>query len=90
MKKKVGKIVRRRRLEAKTNYSKRIKLLKGNSPRIVFRKSNKYIIAQLIISKEAQDKIKFGITSKKLLDYGFFFNEFLLCYVLLGGFNKKL
>ena len=70
MKKKVGKTVRRRRLEAKTNYSKRIKLLKGNSPRIVFRKSNKYILAQFVESKEAQDKIKFGITSKKLLDYG--------------------
>lgn len=70
MKKKVGKTVKRRRLEAKTNYSKRIKLLKGNFPRVVFRKSNKYILAQFVESKEAQDKIKFGITSKKLLDYG--------------------
>ena len=70
MKKKVGKTIKRRRLEAKTNYSKRIKLLKGNSPRIVFRKSNKYILAQLVESKEAQDKVKFGVTSKKLLDYG--------------------
>jgi large subunit ribosomal protein L18 len=62
--------IKRRRKECKTNYSKRIKLLKGECPRIVFRKTNKYIIAEYVTSKEAQDKIEIGITSKELLKYG--------------------
>jgi len=64
------KTLRRRQKQAKTDYHKRIKLLKGNCPRIIFRKTNRYIIAQYITSKEAQDKIEIGATSKKLLDYG--------------------
>ncbi len=64
------KVQKRRRREAKTNYSKRIKLLKGNSPRVVFRKTNKYVIAQYVTSKHAQDKIEMGINSKILLKYG--------------------
>lgn len=62
--------IKRRRLEAKTNYLKRMKLLKGNSPRIVFRKTNKYIISQYVTSKQAQDKVEMGINSKELLKYG--------------------
>jgi len=61
---------KRRRQEFKTNYSRRLKLLKSKTPRIVFRKSNKYIIAQLVSSKEAQDKVELGISSKNLLSYG--------------------
>jgi large subunit ribosomal protein L18 len=64
------RISKRRRLESKTDYGKRLKLLKSETPRIVFRKTNRYIIAQYIISKEAQDKIEIGITSKDLMKYG--------------------
>ena len=64
------KIAKRRRREAKTDYAKRIKLLKSNSPRIVFRKTNRYLIAQYIISKEAKDEIKLGTNSKELLKFG--------------------
>jgi large subunit ribosomal protein L18 len=39
------KINRRRRREGKTDYSKRINLLKSGAPRIVFRKTNRYLIA---------------------------------------------
>ncbi len=49
---------------------KRLNLLKSGSPRLIFRKTNKYIIAQYITSREAQDKIEIGITSKKLKKYG--------------------
>ncbi len=63
------KIAKRRRREHKTDYGKRIRFLKGGSPRIVFRKSNRYISAQYIMSKEAQDKIKFGVNSKDLIKY---------------------
>ena len=64
------KVGKRRRREAKTDYVKRIKLLKSNSPRLVFRKTNKYLIAQYIISKEAKDEIKLGGNSKELLKFG--------------------
>ena len=64
------KVAKRRRRENKTNYSKRLKMLKGETPRIVVRKTNKYIIAQYITSSAAQDKIEMGINSKKLLNHG--------------------
>jgi large subunit ribosomal protein L18 len=64
------KVSKRRRKEAKTDYAKRIKLLKSNSPRIVFRRTNKYLIAQYIVSKEAKDTIKLGANSKELLKFG--------------------
>ena len=62
--------IKRRRKEGKTDYSRRITMLKGNMPRLVFRKTNKYLMAQYIISKEAQDRIEFGVSSKKLINYG--------------------
>ena len=64
------KINKRRKRERKTDYAKRIKLLKIGSSRIVFRKTNRYLIAQHIKSKEAKDTIEFGINSKELLKYG--------------------
>ncbi len=64
------KINKRRRREFKTDYLKRIKLLKSGSPRLVFRRTNSYLIVQYVISKEAKDKIVFGTTSKKLLSLG--------------------
>jgi len=63
-------IPRRRRLENKTNYTKRKRLLEGRKPRIVVRKTNRYIILEYIESKEAQDKVIIGITSKELLEKG--------------------
>ena len=64
------KTLKRRRKESKTNYHKRLKLLKSGLPRVVFRKTNKYVIAQYVESKEAQDIIRMGITSKQLFKYG--------------------
>jgi len=64
------KTLKRRKLEGKTDYGKRLKLLKSHSPRLIFRKTNRYIIAQYITSREAQDKIEIGITSKKLKSFG--------------------
>jgi len=62
--------LRRRRLEQKTDYGKRLKLLKAEKPRMVFRKTNAAVIAQYTLSEAAQDSISFGVTSKKLLKYG--------------------
>ncbi|GBE20445.1 MAG TPA: 50S ribosomal protein L18 [Candidatus Pacearchaeota archaeon] len=64
------KTLKRRRKEHKTDYGKRIKLLKSKSPRVIFRKTNKYILSQYISSREAQDKIILSINSKKLIKYG--------------------
>lgn len=64
------KTIKRRRKEYKTDYKKRLKLLKSKSPRIVLRKSNRYVIAQYVTSKEAQDKVIIGVDSKHLIKYG--------------------
>lgn len=64
------KVQKRRRRENKTDYLKRLKLLKGDKPRVVFRKTNKYIVAQYIVSEEAQDKILIGIDSRELNKFG--------------------
>ncbi len=64
------KTQKRRRKENKTDYLKRLKLLKGEKPRIVFRKTNRFIISEYILSKEAQDMAVFGFDSRKLNEYG--------------------
>jgi len=64
------KTLKRRKKECKTDYLKRLKLLKSEKPRLVFRKTNRYIIAQYAESEAAQDKVVFGFTSKNLLERG--------------------
>jgi large subunit ribosomal protein L18 len=64
------KVQKRRRREAKTDYLKRLKLLKSEKPRLVFRRTNKYVISQYIVSDEAHDKVVFGYTSIELLKHG--------------------
>jgi len=64
------KVKKRRRREGKTDYKARINLLRSGKARIVFRKTNRYVIGQYIKSKEAKDYVVVGLTSKKLLKYG--------------------
>jgi large subunit ribosomal protein L18 len=64
------KVQKRRRRESKTDYLKRLKLLKSGKPRVVFRRTNKYVIVQYIISDEAKDKVVLGFNSSELLKYG--------------------
>ncbi len=64
------KTLKRRKSEGKTDYGRRIKLLKSRTPRLVFRRSNRYLAAQYAVSEEAKDKIIFGINSKSLTKYG--------------------
>ncbi|MFH1585427.1 MAG: 50S ribosomal protein L18 [archaeon] len=64
------KTLRKRRVQHKTDYGKRIKLLKSGKPRIVFRRTNKYFICQYVTSEEAKDKPVIGISSKALLKHG--------------------
>jgi len=62
--------VKLRRIKNKTDYLKRLNLLKSKTPRIVFRKTNKYILSQYVRSKAAQDSIEIEVSSKRLLTKG--------------------
>lgn len=64
------KLDKRRRLENKTNYVKRLRLLEGSSPRLVIRKTNRYMILQIIDSVHAQDKVIYSVNTKELLAHG--------------------
>ncbi len=64
------KVLKRRRIEAKTDYLARMELIKAKKPRLVIRKTNRYIIAQLVETTIAQDAVIIGVTSKDLLTKG--------------------
>ncbi len=64
------KTLKRRRLEARTDYRTRLNLLKSGKTRLVIRKTNRYIIAQLVSADNAQDKVLVSVTSKDLLSKG--------------------
>ncbi len=57
---------KRRRDEGKTNYIKRLKLIKSRKLRVVIRASNNHIIVQVVESKKGGDKIKVSAFSKEL------------------------
>ncbi len=61
----------RRRREGKTNYKKRIALLKSRKIRMVVRKTNKYVIVQFIDFSEKGDKTITSTTSRELNKFGF-------------------
>jgi len=62
--------IKRRRKEGKTDYKARLGFLKSNKPRVVVRKTNKYIIGQIVTTDIAQDKVVISVTSKDLLQKG--------------------
>lgn len=64
------KTIRRRRKEGKTDYAARLIFLKSQKPRLVVRKTNRYLVAQIVQSDIAQDNVLFGVTSKDLLAKG--------------------
>ncbi len=64
------KLPYRRRLEGKTNYKKRLALLKSKRDRLVIRKTNKYILIQVVKFTPQGDKVLFSTTSKELAKFG--------------------
>lgn len=61
----------RRRYEGKTDYHKRMKLLKSRKLRVVIRSSNNHMRVQIVQSKLGGDKILISAFSKELpLNYG--------------------
>ncbi len=57
---------KRRRFEGKTNYQRRLKLLKSRSIRVVIRASNNHMIVQFVESKKSGDRIIISAFSKEL------------------------
>lgn len=66
----VRRTIRRRRKEGKTDYKARMGFLKSEKPRIVVRKTNRYITGQIIVANIAQDKVVSSVSSKDLLSKG--------------------
>ncbi len=64
------KLDKKRRIKGITNYPKRLTLLKGKSPRLVVRKTNRYIILQIIESENAQDNVLYSANTRELLNLG--------------------
>jgi len=60
----------RRRREGKTDYKKRLNLLKSGEVRFVVRVSNKYIICQFVKYETEGDKTILLVSSEKLASYG--------------------
>ncbi len=60
----------RRKLEGKTNYIKRLALLKSGRSRLVLRKSLNTVIAQVVEYKPQGDSILISATSKELKKFG--------------------
>ena len=61
---------RRRRKEGKTDYKARIGLLKSGKARVIVRKTNRYIIGQIVVSEDAKDRIVVGVNSRELIEKG--------------------
>ncbi len=64
----------RRKKEGKTDYRKRLVLLKAKLPRLVVRKSNKHVLTQLVEYSESGDKVLLTVKSSELKKYGWEMN----------------
>ncbi|MEM4255299.1 MAG: 50S ribosomal protein L18 [Candidatus Norongarragalinales archaeon] len=61
----------KRRREGKTDYAKRLAFVKSGKPRLVVRKTNRFIIAQITSWGEKGDSTLASVTSKALNAFGF-------------------
>ncbi|MBI4360652.1 50S ribosomal protein L18 [Candidatus Micrarchaeota archaeon] len=61
----------RRRREGRTDYQKRLALLKSGKPRLVVRKTNRYVIVQLVTFSPQGDRVIASATSKDLNAFNF-------------------
>lgn len=70
MKSQIRTVPYRRRRENKTDYKKRLALLKSNKHRFVIRKSLKHLIVQIIDYKADGDKVLLTVSSSELKKLG--------------------
>ncbi|MCU4798892.1 LSU ribosomal protein L18P [Halomicrobium zhouii] len=64
------KVPMRRRREARTDYHQRLRLLKSGKPRLVARKSNNQVRAQLVTTGPDGDRTHAAAASNDLREYG--------------------
>jgi len=64
------KVPFRRRREGLTNYRKRRKLIISRKPRLVVRKTNKHVIAQVVVAKPQGDVTIAGADTRALAKLG--------------------
>lgn len=76
----------RRKREGKTNYKQRLDLLKSRESRLVIRKSNTRILAQIVDYCEDGDKVILSTDSKELAKYGWKYSGKNLPAAYLTGF----
>ena len=76
----------RRKRNGKTDYSKRLALLKSKKNRFVVRKKNKMIIAQIVQYEPQGDKTLINTTSLELKKYGYKGHGGNVCAAYLTGF----
>ncbi|MBN2250924.1 MAG: 50S ribosomal protein L18 [Candidatus Altiarchaeota archaeon] len=76
----------RRKREGRTNYKKRLDLLKSRNPRFVIRTSNNRIIAQVIDYFEDGDRTTAAADSNDLKEYGWKFSGKNLPAAYLTGY----
>ena len=60
----------KRRLKGKTNYRNRLNLIKSGKVRAVVRRSNRYMMIQLVRYRPEGDEVVLTFTSDKLKSYG--------------------
>jgi large subunit ribosomal protein L18 len=68
--KKVFTVPYRRTRTSRTDYKKRLPLLKSKLPRLVVRRSNKHMLAQLIIYREQGDVVVASAHTRELSKFG--------------------
>jgi large subunit ribosomal protein L18 len=83
--KKIFTIPFRGKREGRTNYKKRLALLKSGKLRLVVRKSNKHMILQLIKYDDKGDKVLKTVTTKNLVKYGWDLNTSNIPSAYLAG-----
>ncbi|MFH1240527.1 MAG: 50S ribosomal protein L18 [Candidatus Diapherotrites archaeon] len=74
----------KRRSNGKTNYKKRLALVKSGKPRLVVRKTNSRIIVQIIAYERPGDKVIVSATSVQLKKYGWAGNKNIPSAYLTG------
>jgi large subunit ribosomal protein L18 len=76
----------KRKRTGKTNYRKRLALLKGRKSRLVVRVTNKNVISQLVDFDKKGDRVLAQVNSRELLKHGWKFSRKNLPAAYLTGF----
>ena len=76
----------KRKRQGKTDYKLRLNLLKSKKPRLVIRKSSRYILLQIVKSENSQDKVIISCHSSELNKLGWDYNLKNISSSYLTGF----